>query len=217
MNHNLKTILFVLVLLGVGYLLLPYVKNNDRAATNEEQKSSANAGQGLKIYSSDRLGMEFNYLADQDKNGENDTTVTEKNNIIYVHGTKDQPQAGQWIEMFEKKSDETLKTAVEEKFLANIPREQCFVESTDIPKDESGSFQSNLVVGEIAYPLDKPKDPVGYEHNCSPEYSRTNGLRYFLMSQARPDKFYFFEIGQYAILGSNDGQDVPWQSTIKLK
>lgn len=166
-----------------------------------------------KTFSSIDLGISFNYLEMQ--NGEKfaDKAVGSK---VYVYQTKFPVEQGQYVEVFPKNAADDLKTAIEKKFLANYSKTDCFVIVGKNPVAKQ-TVPATFVFAQITIPT-SPND--GMEElsakwqKCPTPYTATNGLAYFLMNLAHPDKFVFFSIGQYSIDGGPGG--VLWQSTLKF-
>jgi hypothetical protein len=163
---------------------------------------------GARTYVSEKLGLSFNYLWDQSGDGKQDTTVTEAGNKVYIHQLNEAKERGQWVERIFKDKNLTLQQAIEQNYLKNISREDCFFKSmndTDTP--------SHLDTGIIAYPFDPNADSPWIQTKCPQQYSMTNGIRYFYYDKNYTDRFYFFDIGQYSILAN---EDTPWQNTFKI-
>lgn len=154
---------------------------------------------GVKTFISEKLGMQFDYLASQGD------PVIEQDDTVYVGGKN-----GQWVQEFSKNPNDDLKTAISKKFLAGIAEKDCWVEQTKT---------SNILTAQIKYEFTDLEDPRFTDNKCPADYRMTNGLRYFWMDTNHPDKFFFFSIGQYAILGEPDrpgGGEKTWQDTFKV-
>lgn len=165
----------------------------------------------LNTYKSPKLGVSFNYLA---KTGNQEIFVTEEQNKICVSYEKNDVgcKIGQFVEVFEKKENESLINTIKTMFLQGKDPVKCFVITTDTKNDPQ-----TFLKAEISYPRgedDGMQEMQESSSYCSAEYSQTNGIRYFLADQSHPDKFVFFSIGQYYI-PANDQKN--WQDTIKFE
>lgn len=129
--------------------------------------------------------------------------VTREGNKIWVYVGTDK-NGGQSVELFTKPANQTFKQAIEEDFLASYDPAKCFVETT--------TRADGLVSAQIKYPVSESTDSPWWENAqyCPTNYSATNGVRYFLYDQNKPTQYAFFNIGQYAIYGTADGD---WAST----
>ncbi len=161
---------------------------------------------GLKRYESLKLGVVFNYPQDL-------ANIQEDKNKIYVY-IKDQKDytTGQFVEIFRKDPQDSLEQAIKKKFLTSISEKDCYVELEDEFRDSH--YPSSYVVAEIAYPTTNEGDQPWWNNKVCPQnYSKTNGMRYFLMDINHPDKFIFVSIGQYMIPVNTDKG---WQDTIEF-
>lgn len=174
-----------------------------------EPSASANAVSatplpaGVKTYRSEALGISFEYLAAQ---GE---PVIEEGGVVYVGG-----RDGQSVEVFTKKADESLEQSIRRQILANYPSSLCTIDV--VPSNIMSGYQT----AGIGYPESTGGDEPWFENSklCNPDYARTNGIRYFLYTPEYPEKFFFFSIGQYAILAepAGDGGGKTWQDTFEV-
>jgi len=219
-----KKILFVIVLLALGYFLLPYVKVKPKAPANNNnqdnnQKSQSNTS--MKTFVSDAFGAKFDYAPDQDGDSKADTDVKEQNDKIYVYYTAGPVEQGQWVQKFTKDPNVKLTDAVAAQFLKNISDKDCFATDMSDFYTKYGAAAPPLPEGKerviIAYPF--PTDTTQpFDQNaskCPQGYSLTNGLSYFEMDKNHPDKYYFFSIGQYAIF-ANPSTQTTWQDTFQV-
>lgn len=171
----------------------------------------------VQSYTSQKLGISFNYFTGVDKSGDNQTgvKVLEEGDKIYVYLPYDKPEQGQSVEVFAKDPKDTLSEAITKKFLGGISPKDCFVEAVHgaisvLPAS------SSLVAAIINYPPPSSPDAPFWQNSdkCPAGYSATNGISYFLMDKNHPDRFMYLNIGQYAILG--DGNGDTWQQTIRV-
>lgn len=159
----------------------------------------------VKTYTSQKLGVKFQYNAQPDAT----TTagVKEVGKKIYVYAGTMVPESGQSVEVFAKRTDETLEASIRRQILADYPSPVCTIEVT--PSNIRGGYQ----VAEISYPKSSDMEDPWFSNYqlCNPNYDQTNGLRYFLYDPKHPDMFVFLSIGQYGILAHDL---VPWQDTL---
>lgn len=160
----------------------------------------------IKAFISKDLGISFQYDS-------KDTLVIQKGNIVYTYYNDIPPEQGQRVEVFNKSATDSFPDAVRKMFLKDYPDPACNVEVKSYVPEATGI---NYQRAEIAYPLpDETSDDPFWIHSdmCNPNYDRTNGIRYFLYDPHYPTKFFFFNIGQYAI---TIGTSTPWQTTFKV-
>jgi len=157
-----------------------------------------NAGSTLKVNSSvisEKLGIKVSYYS----NPENTTGSRVDGNRIYFYmngpANISDYKSGQYLEGFDKGIETSLSSAIENKFLQNIKRDKCFVVITE----DTAAYQKAI----INYPdtLCPNGSPAFTCNTCPPNYSKTNGISYFIYYKNQPDKFFYFSIGQYSLLG----------------
>jgi len=162
---------------------------------------------GQKRYTSPQLGISFLYLSSSQGSS---FGVKEISNQVYLYDLNYEYDSGQYLEVFTKESDQTLKEAIEQTFLEGYTADKCI--ATVSPA--SGEYPSNYIEGNITVPgefTDIEEMALKWQE-CPQPYVRTNGISFFLMDGDKPDKFVFFSIGQYAILAGPG--DLTWQDTI---
>ncbi len=211
-------IVIVIVIGTVGYFVFikksePIIQRSASTSTLTSNTPKSDLSQipvsdsnsaGVKTFLSQKLGVKFNYLASQG------SPVIEEGDKIYVGG-----KGGQWVQEFSKSSNDGLKTAIKKKFLAGVSGQDCAV------VDYGMSRAANIETAEIQFGfqltgLDDPRIAVS---PCPKDYRMTNGIRYFWMDKNNPDKFFFFNIGQDAILAESDqqvGGQKTWQNTFTV-
>lgn len=168
---------------------------------------------GATKYTSEKLGISFYYLETQP--GSIKFKAAEIVNKIYVYQQNFNPESGQFVEVFTKSENDTLKDAVKKRFLANISEKDCFVNSGAYMKEYPALYETAII--DYAVPTDTGDQPFwSYGEKCPQDYSKTNGIRYFLEDTNHPDKFVFFSIGQYGIGASLDNNQLLWQHTIRF-
>lgn len=161
-------------------------------------------------YRSDTLHLAFYYAATV--NGSNETfTVSEAGNKVYIYATGQTKESGQSVESFTKDPNLTLEQAITQQFLTGIDTDTCFVNPLD-------STQVGIEKAIIDYPVptDAPEPFFMYGEACPANYSKTNGIRYFYYDPQFPDRYFFFNIGQYGIPAYNDTADENWQDTFRI-
>jgi hypothetical protein len=223
----IKFIVFVLVLLGLGYFLLPYTKNGNVNNNSNNNQNSDNANQqpvtsgSVKTFTSDTFGVKFDYNTDQDGDGKADTDVKEAGDKVYVYFTAGPMEQGQWVEKFSKDPNVKLTDAVKAQFLKNISEKDCY--ATDMGEfytkysATAPTLPENTERVIIAYPF--PADTTQpFDKNadkCPEQYRLSNGLSYFQMDKNHPDKYFFFSIGQYPIFADTKNEKV-WTDTFAV-
>lgn len=170
-------------------------------STSAEAASVTPLPAGVKTYKSEALGISFEYLAAQ---GE---PIVEQGDTVYVGGSQ-----GQWVRMFTKDSGDNLKTAIQKRFLTGVSEQDCPVVITQNGKVSTGEI-------DVGFEMTGLDDPRWDTSPCPADYRVTNGIRYFWMDADHPDRFFFFSIGQYAILAQPDasgGGELTWQDTFEV-
>ncbi len=161
-----------------------------------------------EIFESDQLGIRFVYP--KITNGSQPIATYEDGDRVYVYPAAMDPQSGQWVEVFEKQSEESLENAINRLFLQGKNQQQCYVTILETEKN------INAVTAIIDYPQDENdtmEQMFEKTQYCSEDYAKTNGIRYFWYDPQHPDMFLFFSIGQYGISVS---EGVNWQDTIEI-
>ncbi len=223
------TIFLIVLAGGIGYLFYQnqQLKNQAYQTTPLEEVSSSEttpsptaepttpiasytedtAVLGQKKYTSPQLGISFLYLSSSQ--GSN-FGVKEIGNQVYLYDLNYEYDTGQYLEVFTKQSDQTLKQAIEQTFLEGYTTDKCI--ATVSPA--SGEYPSSYIEGNITVPgeFTDMEEMAEKWQLCPQPYVRTNGISFFLMDGDKPDKFVFFSIGQYAI--SAGAGDLTWQDTI---
>lgn len=205
-HTSMAVSLVILGLIVVGLGALAYVKFSATPAVSPTPTPSASASPsvtpsavGVKTFTSQALGIRFNYLASQGD------PVIESGDKVYVGGTE-----GQWVREFAKNSSDDIKTAITKKFLVGISADKCPIEVKEVP-GRPGIQTAEIMFDFQPTGLDDPRIAAS---PCPADYRVTNGIRYFWMDAAHPSKFFFFSIGQYPI--SADGGEKMWQDTFEV-
>lgn len=209
----MKTIISIIVLAIVAILGLVYFNAPKQVAESPSPSASPTPTpqptDKVKVFDSSALGITFQYNPHpaEDIN----VAVAETASRAYVYTNNTEPKSGQFVEILQKKTTETFSAAIKRIILAKYPSPKCTIKVSP-----SNIYPSGYSVAEITYP--KPTnsaDPIFSNYAlCNPNYDQVNGIRYFLYSTATPDKFAFFDIGQYGIpvTASSD-----WQDTFRFK
>lgn len=169
-----------------------------------------NTNPNLKTFTSDNLKISFDYLQVQPDYPKEKVNTSVSGNKVYVYMGSN-PQEGQWVEIFKKDKNDTLKQVISKQFLSGISENDCFVENVTSKQKYSPTYQ----VAEITFPYD-PNSEIPFfavEHKCPKGYTRSNGISFFLADANHPDIFLFFSIGQYGIKADNSQM---WQGTIRF-
>jgi len=149
--------------------------------------------------SSEELGIKVSYYS----NPENKTGAKAEGQRIYFYMngpiTVSDYRTGQYLEGFTKEDDVSLASAIADRFLKDIDKDKCFVKVIE----ETDTYQKAI----IDYPDTPCPDgsPAFTCHPCPAEYSRTNGIAYFMYYKDQPAKYFYFSIGQYSLLMGSAG------------
>lgn len=215
-------VLILLTSLGAGYFVLknstqkptptpvavatptPTPSPNPISSPTAGTDTLTDLGNNVAKFSSPTLGISFNFVKSY-SNGET-MYATRSGSVVCVTSNQNDCRQGQSVEIFSKKPSQSLSDAIKEQFLSGISENDCFVTT---------SFGKTI----ISYPHNNNSDVPGWDspaaQKCPEKYRETNGIRYFYLDPNTPDKFAFFDIGQYAIMGANDNK-TPWQDTFKF-
>jgi hypothetical protein len=171
----------------------------------------------IKAYYSTTQGIVFSYVPVYSPD---DLTVTERENIIYLHISGEFPEDGQSIEVFDKEPEMDLAKSIEKRFLSDelISGGDCYVEVSVDPRPGFNRYER----AEISYPEPQSPDAPFWENasRCS-KYARTNGVTYFLYNQDIPDKYIYVKLGQAALaydqqVSSKDLDRHDWSNSIRI-
>jgi hypothetical protein len=156
---------------------------------------------GVREYQSKTLGLSFAYDASK-------ASVQEHENIVTVYPNNTDSSLGQKVIRFTKIPTENLEQSIRRQILPNYSKNNCVVQITQSNKYQGGYFQA-----EISYPEGTSGPTWTNAAVCNKDYDKTNGVRFFLYDSNHPDRFYFFDIGQYSIPADNQ---VSWQDTVHI-
>ncbi|MEA3344526.1 MAG: hypothetical protein U9Q16_02520, partial [Patescibacteria group bacterium] len=153
------------------------------------------------IYSNGEYGFEFQIPFEGPVENSKKCSVEQDGNKFTICG-----ENGQSVEIFRDSISQSLKQAIEERFLKDSPPEMCWVE-------QEKNNEDGWIYAHIDYPMetDPEKSPWENRKFCS-DYSKTNGVLYFAMDPHYPYRFAFFRIGQDALFSANKET---WQSTFR--
>ncbi|HXK36000.1 MAG TPA: hypothetical protein VJ553_00255 [Candidatus Paceibacterota bacterium] len=203
MKRITLSVLVVVVLLVGAYVLWPSIQQQQPETSTPT--ASPVVGES-RTFSSGVLGISFQYIPLHPESVT--VAVKEVGDRIYVYDTRTGYEGGQFVEQFSKKTNETFEASIRRQILAGFTG-QCTVELA------RSNIYSGGWIAEIGYPdPSDPNDPPWENAQyCNEDYAQTNGIRYFLYDEDFPDRFYYFDIGQYSIFGRDE---IPWQHTIEL-
>ncbi len=197
------TVITIMIIVGASYVFFLANKSKNAVTSNVNEVV-------VKTYRSDTLGITFRYApGDLGKR----TIVEEKGNTVYVYPEGTRREDGQFVRVFAKDRNTTLQQAVQQNFLRGYDQADCFVKNgTDI----SGTKPETGIATVIAYPISDATDDqwLMNAEKCPPDYSLTNGLRYFWTDQESSTRFVFFSTGQYIIPGNSS--NVSWHETLQF-
>lgn len=171
-----------------------------------------------QTYQNEEYGFEVKYPKDNIKIKQIDDTF-----YIAYSNFGDITEQGQFVRIFTKNNKDSLKQAIEKKFLENYSKEDCFLlENKDLNKYLENKYdkypESYILMPAISYPKDKYSESQNnpWFNKCPRVYSQSNGISYFLMDNNHPDKFVFFSIGQYSISAPLEDVEIFWQDTFRF-
>ncbi len=185
----------------------------DVPSVEENSKSTNQVNSTTQRYVSESYGVAFNYSpSDVTFNGTYNPPL-EKDDRIYVGGSN-----GQWVQVFSKDPNQSIEDAIRVRFLSGIDSKVCYVQKASYQDQIKAP---NVSAFTISYPINtEGEDPWWlYADKCG-VYATTNGISYFYYNSLFPDRFYYFSIGQYAILsGLTDtltDNVLTWQQTFTV-
>lgn len=159
-----------------------------------------------EIFTSAKMGIRFRFLREQ-AGGDERINVSEEGNKIYVYPASLSPAQGQFIEQFNKSTEQSLENAIRTQLLTGKDPNRCLISTQNI---------GSMVRAEITFPSSNRESMDTFfadSDYCSKNYAQTNGLRYFIYDPSHPEKYFFISIGQYPITAD---KDTPWQETIEV-
>lgn len=164
-------------------------------------------------YTSPQHGLRFMYVSPS-QGGMH--VFEEDTRICVTYDTHDSGcEKGQSLQIFTKEEKHTLSAAITAQLLQEIPKAQCYVEA--LTGGKYSKPRSTFTYAQIAYPnkaTDEDPFSLSTAKNCPEAYRAMNGVRYFAMDRKYPEKFLFFNIGQYAI--SSGEKDQTWDETVQF-
>jgi len=136
-------------------------------------------------------------------------------NKIYVYDTDYPYDQGQYVEVFNKDTKDTLEQAIQKTLLANISPEDCFVKNYQF--SQTNPYPSSYQLKTLGYKYDANSDLPFWaqENNCPKPYEESNGISYFLGDSLHSDTFLFVSIGQYG-LPIEKNSTTMWEHTIQF-
>jgi len=198
-----------------------------QTAKNQNTTVGLGCPENYKEYISKNLGVNFCYpeTVGDPSGSPSAIEVTEEGDKIFVYNQGTNKETEQYVEVFNKNKNDTLVQAIEKTLLQNISKDKCWTSPLLLSENPLGgiTYPENYVLANpLEYPI--PENSTDFSSffanagNCPEEYRETNGIRYFMMDQNSPDRFFFFSIGQYFISGwppAGTGKPA-WQETIKI-
>lgn len=187
---------------------------NSAKELTASQDAAITASLDKKTYTSERLGISFNYSVKINDDG-SVAQVKEEGNKIYVYNStlKDYKE-GQWVQVFSKESQQSLNDAVKRRFLANYSANDCFV-SAYTPKPSSYPATYRAAIIDVPHAEGDDLETLSQKwEKCPQPYVAENGISYFLEDPAHPTKYVYFSIGQYGIPSGINSK--AWQDTLKF-
>lgn len=181
----------------------------------EKCEEGSQASSTLKVtdsVSSEKLGIKVSYYS----NPENKTGAKAEGSRIYFYmdgpATKSDYKTGQYLEGFSKEPSASLQSAIENMFLKKISEDKCFVTITE----DTAAYQKAI----IDYP-DTPcpdNGPYWSCNACPVNYSKTNGIAYFMYYKDHPNSFFYFSIGQYSLIMGDSGatSSLEWSNNVEF-
>lgn len=170
------------------------------------------AAVAVATYTSSALGLSFRYLLEQ---FDMRIGVLEQGDRIYVHMANTPPTAGQWVQVFSKRADESLPDAITRLIMPGYPAEDCQVRPLDVPPvghAAEGITYAGIAVRSV--PGEEPAAHLARWEACPQPYTVVGGIGYFQGDTRHPERLLFFSIGQYGI-AADDG--LLWQETVRLQ
>lgn len=202
----------VILVMVVIFMVVILNKQKIYSTQNTLTSSTSNNTNTVTVqtYHSSKLGIQFSY-ADQDLGQKVVIQESGDKAFVYFEGTN--VEDGQSVQVFSKSSTETLQQAVENKFLSGYNRADCFVQDgTDVHKTPPISGVAVVVAFTISQDVDS--DGLDNADKCPKNYSLTSGVSFFWTDQDNSERFVFFNIGQYYILGDN--KNPSWHTTLRF-
>ncbi len=149
---------------------------------------------------SEKLGIAFTHSAS--------LKTQVMGNKVYVFPEGIKPTRGQFIEVFKKPENESLKAAIERIILADNISERCTVKTSII---KATGFKR----AQITYPPpENPNEPFWANIAlCDENYAESNSVRYFTVDPKFPSKFFFLDLGHAT---SETANTVLWSDTLTV-
>jgi hypothetical protein len=162
----------------------------------------------LKRFISEKLGVTFTYLIDQ--NGQT-IAAQEIGNRVYVYFVKTQATTGQYLMVMDKDKNQTLEQAIKAQILKGYSESDCLI------KPVTQYIPTGFTALSIVVPVGQNDDMETIQtkvQKCPTGYTAMGGMAYFIEDPKFPDKMIFLSIGQYLI--NSEGDNVGWQNTLQL-
>ncbi len=174
-----------------------------------------------KIFTSERLGISFDYSSDKRESENNEVAVFEQNNRVYIYlpylneSFDPEDTTEQFVEVFYKEPSESMEEAIKKTVLKDYPFSGCTLEKIEL---DSATAKESLEYYNISYPSISNEvadldEMLADAEKCNPQYSTTNAIRYFVYDPNFPERFFFFNLGQDPIM-IDDGR--MWANTFVI-
>jgi hypothetical protein len=177
------------------------------------------AQDGLITFTSTALGITFSYRPSQ-------FGVTVRTWVsgdkVYVYTSNQAPTHGQYVQVFHKRVDDSLRQAIQQQVLAGASPKDCQIIDTR-PTSKSrvpqgyvrATIMLALPTGNLA--AFHISNPEALFQKCPETYTQYEGAAYFMEDTNHPDRYFFFYIGQYWIYSAGPvGYGDPWEDTLRV-
>ncbi|MGE5298346.1 MAG: hypothetical protein ACM3KM_04235 [Acidobacteriaceae bacterium] len=151
----------------------------------------------IRTFSSDKLGIRFSYSQTSEKGN---ISTSEIGRRVYVFLASQKPEKGQWLEVFDKTDQSSLKDAIKQKILSQDSSKNCFAQPVS-GLGFSGSFQTAVI-------------PTDSSAGCPEYYSSSKG--YFLYNPGVSKRFLFIHLSGKPLTVANAGTDQGWDTSIEI-
>ncbi|KKT52959.1 MAG: hypothetical protein VE96_C0005G0048 [candidate division Kazan bacterium GW2011_GWA1_44_22] len=215
-KETLYAVVIIIALGLIAYLVQSAPHPSNRTEQNTTDSDRTESGVNIKTYTSDNLKVSFQYFNNEKTQVVNIRETVNKI-LLQVQGKKEKEQS---VEVFDKDPKDNLVSAIRKKFLADISRDDCKVMVLSLKKPNYFSY--NIETAEIQYGFAPviSSDPRISGSPCPSGYTQVDGVKYFWMDRNHPDRFFFFNIGQYSIFAedpslspSRSSKHLGWEDT----
>ena len=188
--------------------------SNDCSQCNPTPTSTTRWPEGeTKTYSSDKLGVSFNYYQPTNVLASQKFKITEENNRIYINNVISQDiTRGVFVEVFQKDADQNLSEVIKQKFVKKDSSDKCVVEKT---KEYGNVVSQTYEYLYIHPPYNEKMEITDNSIVCS---DTTYMQGYFIMDKGHPNKYAFLRLGQasFGFLPVYGGGSMPAEYSISF-